>query len=364
MKTISLLLITLLTLTSCSHNKDEKLQKKLNAIWSEYYTEDFNQTKNLNILVVTNRKSKNNDFGCSNDSFGVVPDSVAKFGICQISVPKNHAIGEINLAKDNRQSSNDYFKILSAKPLQEADLIKSLKSSNRNALIFVHGFNVQYQEAVLRAAQIAYDLKYQGPVILFTWPAGAGGGFFDESLMNKTYSNNLNNAKNSIPVFQNFLMNLAKNKIRANLIVHSMGHQVALPALDYLGKEKPKTHFVNELILNAPDFDLQEFNRSISNIKKSSKHITLYCSNNDKAMIASKTFNNGSLRVGACGLSNDLDNINVSLVDNETLGLGHGYYSSREILNDVSQTLWGIDIKKRLFIKKSEPFGNEKYFLR
>lgn len=81
-------------------------------------------------------------------------------------------------------------------------------------------------------------------------------------------------------------------------------------------------------------------------------------------MIASKTFNNGSLRVGACGLSNDLDNINVSLVDNETLGLGHGYYSSREILSDVSQALLGVDVKKRLFIKKSEPFGNEKYFLR
>ena len=121
MKTIALILITLLTITSCSHNKDEKLQKKLNAIWSEYYTEDFNQTKNLNILVVTNRKSKNNDFGCSNDSFGAVPDSVAKFGICQISVPKNHAIGEINLAKDNRQSSNDFFKISSEKSLQETD---------------------------------------------------------------------------------------------------------------------------------------------------------------------------------------------------------------------------------------------------
>ena len=364
MKTIALILITLLTITSCSHNKDEKLQKKLNAIWSEYYTEDFNQTKNLNILVVTNRKSKNNDFGCSNDSFGAVPDSVAKFGICQISVPKNHAIGEINLAKDNRQSSNDFFKISSAKSLQETDLINFLKKSDRTALIFVHGFNVQYQEAVLRAAQIAYDLKYQGPVILFTWPAGAGGGFFDESLMNKTYTSNLNNAKNSISVFQNFLIDLAKNNIRANLIVHSMGHQVVLPALDYLGKEKPKTHFVNELILNAPDFDMQEFNQAISNIKKSSKHITLYCSKNDKAMIASKTFNNGSLRVGACGLSNDLDNINVSLVDNETLGLGHGYYSSREILSDVSQALLGVDVKKRLFIKKSEPFGNEKYFLR
>ncbi len=358
-----LLTLTILTLTaSCSGNKDEKLQKNLKPVWNEYFEQNFNDTVAVNIFVVTNRKAKNNLFGCSNDQLGTAVDSNLKFGICGVNVPKNHNIGDINLAKDSRQSSQDYFKILNAETLPQADLIEMLKKTNRTPLVFIHGFNVRYQEAILRAAQIAYDVKYQGPIILFTWPAGASEGFFDDALLNKTYENNLTVARASIPFFKNFLLDLAKNNLKINLMVHSMGHQVALPALRQLGAEKQKI-LINELILNAPDFDVKEFSTFVSNITAVSKRVTLYCSSNDKAMLASKTFNSGE-RLGACSSFVDVDSVNVSLVDSSTLGLGHGYYSSRAILNDVFQVLLGIDVEKRLFIKKSEPNSSEKYFLR
>ena len=61
--------------------------------------------------------------------------------------------------------------------------MSAIKKMGRTPLVFVHGFNVRYQEAVLRAAQINYDLKYQGPIILFSWPAGAGDGFFDDKFL-------------------------------------------------------------------------------------------------------------------------------------------------------------------------------------
>jgi len=80
-------------------------------------------------------------------------------------------------------------------------------------------------------------------------------------------------------------------------------------------------------------------------------------------MAASKTFNsNGSL--GECTFSEDFDTINVSAVDDSTLGLGHSYYSSRAILTDVFQNLIGISADRRLFIIKSEPDSTEKYLLR
>ncbi|MES2961201.1 MAG: alpha/beta hydrolase [Pseudomonadota bacterium] len=361
MKKLYATLLSLSLLTSCA-TPEEKMQSNFKQAWSGYFQDGFNQTKTIDVLVVTNRKSKNSSFTCNEDQFGVVNESKLQFGLCQISVPKNHVIGAIPFSKDGRQSSHEYFKVLEAKSLKESDLIDVLKSSTRTPLVFVHGFNVKYQEAVLRASQIAYDLKYQGPIVLFTWPAGSGDGFFEEKMLNKTYENNMANAKNSIELFKNFMRDLADNDVKVNLVIHSMGHQVVLPALKQLSEVESRI-YIKQLILNAPDFDAAEFKTFAKSINKISNHTTLYCSTNDKAMIASKTFNKNE-RLGACIFSDDFDTINVSLVDDPALGLGHGYYSSRPILNDLFQTLIGIEAEKRLFIVKSEPNSMEKYFLR
>ncbi len=367
MQKIGLILSAFFLLASCS-TYEEKNLKNLKTFWGNYLEKDFDSTKTIEVFVVTNRKAKNansaKDFGCDENSFGVVSQSKLQFGTCKINVPKNHTIGEIPLSKDGRQSSNNYFKVLEAKALQQTDLIEILKKSERTPLVFVHGFNVSYQEAILRAAQIAYDLKYQGPIVLFTWPAGAGDGFFDDKLLNKTYENNLANARASVEFFKNFLLDCQKNNIKINLAVHSMGHQVVLPALKKMGEKNQNKFLINELVLNAPDFEVDEFKAMTKNIKQTSQRVTLYCSYNDKAMLASKTFNNSGSRLGACAAFDDFDTVNVSLVDDTTLGLGHGYYSSRAILSDVFQTLLGIDAQKRLFIVKSEPNSTEKYFLR
>lgn len=339
-------------------NLDDRFQNDLKPIWENYFKEDYTDTRAIDVLVVTNRKSKTGNFGCTNGTYGVAFDKVTSFGACKVNVPKNHSTGELTYTKDGRQSSHDYFKILSARSLPEATLIDFLKKSQRNPLVFVHGFNVRYEEALLRAAQIAYDLKYQGPVVLFSWPSGAGDGFFDEQFLTRTYESNNQNAKASVLAFKNFITSLASSNLKVNLIVHSMGHQVVLPGLKDLHKS-----VINELVLNAPDFEATEFLRLIENIKDTSRRITLYCSYNDKAMTASKTLNQNE-RMGACTFSENLDTINVSLVDDPTLGLGHGYYSSRAILSDVFQVLLGIDAEKRLFIRKSEPNSTEKFYLR
>ncbi|MDO9183279.1 MAG: alpha/beta hydrolase [Bacteriovorax sp.] len=346
-------------------NIDEEFQKSLKPIWVNYFKEDYTDSRSLDIFVATNRKFKNKNFGCTNNQFGVDIDTSAHFGICKINVPKNHSTGQVTLTRDNRQSSHDFFKILNSKSLSEQSIIEILKKTKRTPLVFVHGFNVRFEDAVLRAAQITYDLKYQGPVVLFSWPAGAGDGFFDDKMITKTYESNLKNAKGSIEFFKSFLNNLKTNDLKINLVVHSMGHQVILPALKEFSEEEPVKAVINELILNAPDFEANEFIKLIENIKETSKRITLYCSYNDKAMVASESYNKTE-RLGACTFSENLDTINVSLIDAPTmgLGLGHSYYASRAILGDVFQVLLGIEAEKRMFIRKSEPNSTEKFYLR
>lgn len=351
-------------------NLDLGLQEKLREVWKEYFVEEFNDSRAVNVLVFTNRQFKGKGFGCTDDYFGTVTDTNFRLGACRVNVPRNHSTGELKFTDDARESSHDYFKILAQKELTLSSTVNYLKEAKRSPLIFIHGFNVKHKEAVLRASQIAYDLKYQGPVIVFSWPAGSGSGFFDDKLINKTYGSNLKSAQSSIVTFKIFIEKLIENKIVPNIVVHSMGHQVVLPALFELGKvgklqagHSDSQMPLGEVILNAPDFDSDLFVKNIDMIKNLSRRVTLYCSYNDKAMYASETVNN-SKRLGGCTYMEGVDSINVSLLNNETLGLNHGYYASRPILADVFQVLLGIEADRRVFIRKSDPNSTEKYYLR
>lgn len=349
-------------------NLDLEMQGKLQGIWEQYFVEEFNDSRAVNVMVFTNRQFKGKGFGCTDDYFGTGIDTNFRLGVCRVNVPRNHSTGDLNFTVNQRESSHDYFKILAQKELNLANLVDYLKKSKRSPLVFIHGFNVKHEEAVLRASQIAYDLKYQGPVILFSWPAGAGSSFLDEKLIQRTYAANFKSAQSSVAVFKLFVSKLIENKITPNIMVHSMGHQVVLPALFDLGKTGQMQASSNgmplgEIILNAPDFDSDLFVKNIEMIKNLSRRVTLYCSYNDKAMFASETLNS-SKRLGGCTYMEGVDSINVSLLDNSTFGLNHGYYASRPILTDVFQVLLGIEADRRLFIKKSEPNSTEKYYLR
>jgi len=343
-------------------NLDLDLQVKLQSIWKQYFVEEFNDSRAVNVLVVTNRNLKGKGFGCTDDHMGIVTDNVFRVGICRVNVPRNHSTGDLTLTKEQRESSHDFFKILGQKEMNLNLLVEYLKKSKRSPLIFIHGFNVKHEQAVVRASQIAYDLKYQGPVVLFSWPAGAGDSFFEDKLLKKTYDSNFRNAQVSASTFKIFISKLIEAKVTPNILVHSMGHQVVLPALFDLGKDRSEAP-LGEVILNAPDFESDLFVRNIDVLKNISRRVTLYCSYNDKAMLASETVNSNK-RLGACSYMEGIDTINVSLLDNTTFGLGHGYYASRPILTDVFQVLLGIEADRRLFIRKSDPNSTEKYYLR
>ncbi len=368
---IYIAIFLMLLVTSCDKFRQVKLvtnqkseaeiKSEISKLWEQYLVKNYNDTEAQNIFIVTNRNQNNGNFSCKENAFGAKINNDLQFGICEVNVPKNHDSSEIKYTKDGRQSSYNYYKTLDERSFNEADLINKIKDSNRTPLIFVHGFNVKYSEAILRAAQIAYDLKYQGLVILFTWPAGSGGDLFET--LNQTYDNNLISAKESVANFRDFIARLQSNNIVPNIAVHSMGHQIVLPALAQLGAKNPQVQYVNELVLSAPDFNAQSFKDLSANIKTTAKRITIYCSYNDKAMTASKLVNSGD-RLGACNANRDFDVINVSLLNTANSGLGHSYYSSKEVLSDVVQLLIGISADKRFFVSKSDPNSTEKYFLR
>jgi len=307
------------------------------------FPDSFSETKSIRIRYATNREQE-----------GPQPGSSLTYGETLITVPDSHAVGTIAST----------FVRGETKTLTLPEWKTSLgERPDWGTLVFVHGFNVDFNEALFRAAQIAFDLKFQGAVLLLSWPAGKAGGFFEKNLINRTYESNQRNAQASVDSFSLIFQELSGLPMPLQMMIHSMGHQVALPALLRISQTLDHP-FIQELVLNAPDYDSEDFGAGIPALHRLAKRITLYCSQKDNALLASKAFN-GKKRLGACIRHEGVDVVNVSEVDDPGLtGLGHGYYSSRPLLTDLAQVFLGLSAEQRLFIRKSAGGASENYFLR
>ncbi len=333
----------------------EKIE--LDKILNERIIEPFIDTKELTISVITNRNTTNTTEECNNKYFRNASSAV-RYLYCTVNVPREHSIGILETSNNVILDKNKFFFSTNIQTSNKENFYNSLKK-HKQILIFVHGFNVEFEEAIYRIAQIHYDLKFQGTSIVFTWPAGSiQEGFLSNLFINETYKKNQENAKLSVPVFKEFIQELSASVDKDTsiyLIVHSMGHQIVIPALVELSQSKQDKIKFREIVFNAPDYPVDSFRNVAKDLIAWSNRITIYCSPNDNALKASETVN-GTRRIGQCYRVPGIDVINVQRVDSPIMGiggLGHGYYSSRSILTDLYQLFLGLEAKNRLFVTKS-----------
>jgi len=322
----------------------------------------FDTTQTVSVFYATDRTVTDPAPQCLDPFFSIVPAAGNRYGICRISVPVNREVGSLDLATAPGSDVHTTFRSLEHLPLDKPSFEQKLREQPEDALVFVHGFNVKFEEAAYRAAQIPFDTKFQGTTYLYSWPAGAQDRFLSSAYIATTYAENQANAKKAQAHFAEFLQSLVAAKKRIFLIVHSMGHQVVLPVVAGLGVPGA----IQELILNAPDFPVDELNQIKPALLSVAKRVTLYCSPSDNALLASSRLNKNN-RAGSCRAFPGIDVINVSNVDTPALGvggLGHGYYSGRPVIGDLSQILLGLKAEKRLFLQKSFFPDRETYTLR
>ena len=269
------------------------------------------------------------------------------FGTCDVSIPRDHKVGELeapSLLKfwrmDFHEDPSKHVMITSLDPLSKEAYFDGLRkrvnqSHDGNALVFVHGYNVTFEDAARRTAQMAWDLSFDGPAILYSWPSmGAVTG----------YPVDANNVRWSTPHLKQFLADVATQSQAQNiyLLAHSMGTQALVDAFNELVAENPAARAkFREVILAAPDIDADLFKNSIApqlaGSGSSTTHVTLYASSRDRALLASKKWGAYS-RAGDAGnaflIAPGIETIDASLVDSGVLG--HSYFAdNRLVVSDL-----------------------------
>lgn len=360
-----LLMIGMLHLFSGCSTTGQPGREDVKNYLNQRIMDSMDDDRIISVYFASNRKKRaDRQPNCSSSFFTTDYSPLMHYGVCDIEVPADHGVGVFEAVNSSSSNSKNTFKVRQYNDFTEDEFFNQFESG-KEIIVFIHGFNVPFSNAILRTAQIKYDLKYSEKTILFTWPSGAGEGLLNRFFLNSVYEDNKKNARASIPQLKSFLLNLHRKDIIVNIAAHSMGHQVLIPALEELNREG-HTNLINELVFFAPDYPAQDFRNAAPVLKNLATRVTMYCSPGDNALFLSKEINNDD-RAGACSLATGVDVINVNDVDQPILGIGgtgHGYYAGRFLLTDVYQLLLGIDTQKRLYIRKAPPSANANYYLR
>jgi esterase/lipase superfamily enzyme len=238
-----------------------------------------------------------------------------------------------------------HFTIKALEVLSRSDLltlvrarIAATRAFRDQALVFIHGFNTGFDHAIYRTAQLAYDLQFDGAAFLYSWPAG--GGVIG-------YAGDRESATQAEPYLKEFLELVVRETGArgVSVIAHSMGNLPLLNVLRDLGPSLPPGVRLNELILAAPDVDRDVFANLVSAIRPYGRGITLYCSANDRAMVAARRVAGGVPRAGDVPpdgpvIMPGVDTIDVTETSTDLLALNHSLYAEKgALLNDIGLLL-------------------------
>ncbi len=275
------------------------------------------------------------------------PNLKLYMGKCRVSIPKRHKKGKMEgvawydfLSKE--KPSEDLM-VLDIKSMTEKQFYAQLKhtlgkAQQKDILIYVHGYQTSFVDAVRRAAQLSYDASFLGNTIVYSWPS---------------YANSLDYTKDEESValatenFKKFLIDLSQSKIaeKIHIVAYSMGNRLIFQSLFELA-QKPdicKSLNLGQVIFTAADINAKIFELRFPSIGNLAQHYTLYCSSQDKALKVSQSIH-GFNRVGEVvdtiptTILPKLDTIDISKTD--TSFFGHDYHASNTaVLDDIGELL-------------------------
>ena len=152
------------------------------------------------------------------------------------TIPKLHKIGRLEspslLRFEFRPDPKKHIVLAKLQNLEEQvffdEVAQSVaKSIAKDSLVFIHGYNVSFEDAARRTGQIAFDLNFIGAPIFYSWPSNNRATAYLKDETNITWST---------PHFLKFLETLAERSgaKRIHIIAHSMGNRAVCDALKAL----------------------------------------------------------------------------------------------------------------------------------
>jgi len=272
-----------------------------------------------------------------------------EYGVVTVTIPDTHVPGAIEtpsiwklefgpepakhimVQKVEPEDPDSYFGRMQA---------EMKKRKRKEAFVFIHGFNTNFDAAAKRAAQLAYDMDYRGVPVLYSWPS-AGKTFM--------YVADTAVVRLSGRRLYKFLLELRQRSGAdvIHIVAHSMGNRALTDALELLAmqqKAEEKTEpMFGQIFFAAPDVDAGLFKEMLATIQPLAQRLTLYTSQEDWALVASRKLHGDAPRAGQAGetvlTSDKFDTIDMSALGEDMLA--HTYFANdSSALADIMSLIW------------------------
>lgn len=285
------------------------------------------------------------------------------YGVCKVSIPSNHVMGKLEtpsiLHFEIHENPEKHFVLLDCSAMSSRSFFDQVRSivvqgDNKSAFVFIHGYNVSFDDAVKRTAQLARDMRFQGVPILYSWASAANKSRYpkDEETVELTKKR-----------LKEFLQSLSQKSgaKETHLIAHSMGNRALMGALSLLPSApaaSPK--LFKQVVLTAPDIPRQDIETLVAAAGANAERVTLYASKKDKALLLSRKFHSYQ-RLGYVYKFPfyifGMDSIDASKV--KTDFTGHSAFArTRTILGDLSALVRYGEMPSNRFGLKELPTPN------
>lgn len=243
-------------------------------------------TSKVDVLVATTRERGSKE---DPDAFTAERAKQLNFAALTVSVPPAHVKGEIEWPNGGPADPKQHFVTTKREFLTSNEFLDKIRARARlggpeanDVLIFVHGYNTLYEEAVYWMAQIVHDSGFQGTAVLFAWPSRGKAPLYLADREASTYSRDY---------FEEALLSISKvSEVKEiNILAHSMGNWLAVETLRQ-AKLKGRGDFGGKLgtvILASPDLDANVFRTQLDVIGQLPRPITVLVSGDDEALALS-----------------------------------------------------------------------------
>jgi esterase/lipase superfamily enzyme len=257
-------------------------------------------------FYVTNRRSDSSD-GPVEGRFGTEREGVLKFGSFDTEIEPSLGIGMI--INPTEWFQNEEIRLKNLQTLDQTNFVQQMRklvqeSPLRSLLVVVHGFREAFPSALRKTAFLGHVLDINTPVLLFDWPGDQGA-----SLRGYRRARRVAEASGAELAATLELVIREIQPERLWLVANSMGAQVAADAFSLLYQESDLADAdteIEDVILTAPDVGHEEFDQRFKEeIKALAKHLTVYVSSNDRALLMSRIVN-WERRRGESTLSPDM----------------------------------------------------------
>lgn len=299
----------------------------------------------VDVLTVTTRKPSD-DPGLR---FSGERTLMPRFAEVAVSIPKSRKTGEIQWPSGGVADPSQSFGAVRFEAMERdafgKRLLASASKNNRHVLVFVHGYNTRFDEAVFRFAQIVHDSGAEVTPVLFSWASWASLG---------SYPYDRESAALGRDSLELLLTKLADTPSvgQISVLAHSMGGWLTLETMRQMvirrGTISPK---LKDVMLAAPDVDVDialAQGRVLQQARNKPK-LTLFVSSDDKALGASRWLWGSTDRLGAIDPSKEpyktnLAKSGVTVVDLTNIeggdSLNHGKFAeSAGVVKLIGQRL-------------------------